>query len=171
MEQANILLALGGDGGNQVPKFGVTAAEIMILQAIHGSDAITEIEPLEEPATFGDGDDAEPRTDKQELARLSEVYRQARVDDGNGSHRLAVQMVFPVASAVPSKLSDLDIDESFYKPVKRAKPAAKAKTKTTVKETTTEEPVKAGKSSKSSKAEERAATEQIVPGDETKAFE
>lgn len=157
MEQANIILTIGGatDSGYQVPKFGVTAAEIKLLQAIHGDESVTDVEPLDEPAL---NTDDEPRTQREELARLSEVYRQARVDDGNGSQRLVIQTLFPLASALPKTIDDLDLDESFFKPVKRAK-ADKAEAK------------KASKAGKArGAAETREATEQPVSGDETQAF-
>ena len=44
MRLYNCLLALAGDTGNTVPKANITAAEIALLQAIHGSDAVTDID-------------------------------------------------------------------------------------------------------------------------------
>ena len=157
MEQANIILTIGGstDSGYQVPKMNVTAAEIRLLQAIHGDESVTDVEPLEDPALNVDD---EPRTQREELARLSEVYRQARVDDGNGSQRLVIQTLFPVASSLPKTIDDLDLNEAFFKPVKRAK----AEKETAAKNK------KAGKARGA--AEQREASEQPVSGDETQAF-
>ena len=166
MEQANILLALGGDARNQVPKYGVTAAEIKILQALHGDDSVTDVEPLDDEAL---GPDDETRTPKEELARLSEIYRDARIDDGNGSRRFMIGQFFPVASAIPTKLSDLDIPEEFYKAVEREKPSKK---KAEAKDT------KASKKSKRdqqhdevSDADAAQITGVQTPGDDTKVFE
>src|ERR1700744_6179410 len=121
MQQANILLALGGDGGNQVPKYAVTPAEIAILQAIHGDQSVTEIEPL---------DDDVDRNNREELARLREIYARARVADGNGSSTLVMDALFPGALAkLPENFDDIDIPENAWKATERA--TARRATKST----------------------------------------
>ena len=40
MQTANVLLALGGKRGESVPKYGVTPAEVVVLQQLHGQDAV-----------------------------------------------------------------------------------------------------------------------------------
>jgi len=48
MQTVNCLLALGGDRGNLVPKYGISVSELQVLRLIHGSDACSEIEPVGE---------------------------------------------------------------------------------------------------------------------------
>lgn len=111
MQTANIILSLGGDSGNQVPKYGVTAAEIAVLQAIHGNDAVADIEPL------GDVQ----RSHRDERARLLAIYGRMR-DQRDVS---PVSILFPgVAARVFETLAELDLDESFFKATGRV--AAKA---------------------------------------------
>ncbi|AKR54328.1 hypothetical protein XM25_00605 [Devosia sp. H5989] len=102
MQTANILLALGGDSGNQVPKFAVTAAEIAVLRAIHGDESVTEIQPLK---TVVD------RTNRAELGRLRATYGKARDNEGN----VIVDMLFPGAAArVFETIDELDLNASLF---------------------------------------------------------
>jgi hypothetical protein len=106
MQTAKILLALGGDAGNTVPKV-VTAAEIAVLRAIHGTDAVTDIEPA---------NDVE-RSNRAELGRLRGLY--GRAMDGENQSILAA--LFPGAAArVHETLEELELDPSFFKPLARA---------------------------------------------------
>lgn len=139
MQYANILLALGGDGGNQVPKFFVTPAEVLILQAIHGDQAVTEVDIIDLgdlPEKTNDQiafkEELEERTNAQELGRLREEYRFARVDDGNGSQLLVMNSLFPGAGAkAPESFSDIDtIPDEFYKAEDRKVPRKTAKKST-----------------------------------------
>lgn len=115
MQYAHILLALGGDTGNTVPKLFVSAAEIGVLRAIHGEASVTEIEPV------GDRD----VSNRAELNRLRSVYGRARDGDDNA----IVDVLFPGAAArVFETLDELEIDESFYKAERRVSaPPAEAK--------------------------------------------
>lgn len=107
MQTANILLALGGDTGNTVPKRAVTAAEIAVLRAIHGEGSVTDIEPV------GDIN----QSNRAELGRLRQNYGRA-MDSENNS---IVAQLFPGAAArVFETLDELDLDQSFYKPITRA---------------------------------------------------
>ncbi|MGO3933450.1 hypothetical protein [Rhodopseudomonas pseudopalustris] len=111
METANILLSIGGDDGNTVMKWGVTAAEIAVLRAIHGEAAVNDVEPT------GETD----RTHRQERERLIGIYGRARFADD----KPVVDNLFPgVAARVFERLDELDLDESFFKPTSRAKPRA-----------------------------------------------
>jgi hypothetical protein len=137
MQYANILLALGGDGGNQVPKFFVTPAEILVLQAIHGDQAVTEVDVLDisdedNKLTDEQRETYEDRTSAQDIARLREEYRFARVDDGNGSQLLVMNSLFPGAGAkAPESFTDIDtLPDEFYKAEDRKTPR-KATKKTT----------------------------------------
>lgn len=117
MQIANIMVALGGDKGTTVPKYGVTVSEIAVLRAIHGNDAVFDVEPL------GEVD----RTDREEIRRLTDEYGRARGGDGNVE---IVKNLFPGAAArAYQTLDELEIDETFFKPIAHAKaePAAKVK--------------------------------------------
>lgn len=106
MQIANALVALGGDDGNKVPKYGVTAAEIAVLQAIHGADSVSEIEPAGEIA----------RRSSDELARLRETYGMAKDED----NKPIINRVFPgSAPRLPQSLDELELADVFFKAVER----------------------------------------------------
>lgn len=115
MQTATVFVALGGDTGNTVPKSGVTPGEIAILRAIHGNDAVFDIEP---------GADVE-RSNREEIERLRLIYRTSKV---LGTDTLAVNALFPgVGARVPLDFDDLGLDDTLYKAETRAKPKAAAK--------------------------------------------
>jgi len=102
MQTANILLALGGDSGNQVPKYGVTAAEIAVLRAIHGEDAVTNVLPL---------DTVDNRSNRTELARLRARYGAAQDGEGNK----VVDTLFPGAAArVFETIEELELPRELF---------------------------------------------------------
>lgn len=102
MQTASILLALGGDAGNQVPKYGVTAAEIAVLRAIHGDEAVTDILPLDLDAN---------RTNRAELARLRGIYGSAQDGEGNK----VLDMLYPGAAArVFESLDELELPRELF---------------------------------------------------------
>lgn len=107
LQLANCLVALGGDAGNTVPKYGVTAAEIAVLRVIHGDDAIADIEPT----------GSVERSHKAERSRLVDAY--ARII--NGAKRAPeVETLYPGAAArVFETLDELDLDSSFFKTATR----------------------------------------------------
>jgi len=84
-ETANVVVALGGDINNTVPKANVTAAEIALLQAIHGNDAVIEIEP----------NGTVKRSNRVERVRLTAEYGKAQ--DHNG--KPIIDGLFPGAAA------------------------------------------------------------------------
>ena|SRR3569623_1247944 len=107
MQTANIMVALGGDRTNTVPREKVTVAEIAVLGHIHGRDAIFDVEPLGE----------EEVDNREELARIKHTYGGARDNDG----RSMVEQVYPGAAArLFERLKDLGLDESQFKALKRA---------------------------------------------------
>lgn len=114
MQIANVLLSLGGDHGNQIMKHAVTAAEIAVLRAIHGDDAVQEVEPT--------GDVT--RTHRAERERLLNTYGAAKSDD----QKPIVESMFPgIAARVFEKLHELELPDSFFKATGRLKaPAAAA---------------------------------------------
>lgn len=132
MQTANCYVHIGGDSGTTVPKYEITASEIAVLRAIHGPDSITDIEPT---------DDVE-RTDRQEIARLHQIYsRSDTIATG------AVGTLFPGAAARAFQtIDELDIPEDFFKAESRVKPKP------------AEKPVKAAKAKK---GEEPAPAEDV----------
>lgn len=111
MQLARILLSLGGDAGNTVPKSGVTPSEIAVLRIIHGEESVKEIEPYGQVA----------RTSRQERQRLTDLY--GRNIEGRTTAR-AVDMLFPgVAARLFDDFSELELPEEFYKPASRVSDA------------------------------------------------
>jgi hypothetical protein len=106
MQTAHVMVNIGGDSGNQVPK-DVTAAEIAVLIAIHGDEAVQDVSPT------GEID----RTNRDELARLRSIY--GRATDGE-SNRI-IDQLFPGAGArVFETLEELGLPEKVYKALTRA---------------------------------------------------
>lgn len=104
MQTANILLALGGDRDNQIPKYNVTPAEIAVLRLIHGDESVTDVEPVGELK----------RSSKEERQRLNDIY--ARVQPNGTRKAVEVDALFPGAAArVFETFDELDLDEVFYK--------------------------------------------------------
>jgi hypothetical protein len=118
MQTADIMLALGGNLGQTVQKFGVTPAEVAVLREIHGEAAVFDIQPLDEEVE---------RSSREERARLLMIYGKPP-----GSNEIsAVDFLFPGAAArLFEGFDELDLDDSFYKATDRAKPTkSKAKAK------------------------------------------
>jgi hypothetical protein len=115
MQTADIMLALGGNLGQTIQKFGVTPAEVAVLREIHGNASVFDIQPLDE--------DVE-RTSREERGRLLEIYGKPP-----GSREMsAVEHLFPgVAARVFESFDELELDDSFFKATGHAKPKARAK--------------------------------------------
>lgn len=114
MQTANIMLAIGGDRGNTVPKYAISVAEIALLRAIHGEDAVFDVEPLETPAM----DEGVVVSNRAELNRLRRVY-DAKDADGNR----VVDQVYPGAAArVFETLDEIDMPDEYFKPTERTAP-------------------------------------------------
>lgn len=113
MQIANCLVAIGGDAGNTVPKYNVTAGEIAVLRAIHGESAVLDIDPKGEIN----------RSNNEELGRLRANYGNARDTENNS----IVNVLFPgVGARVFQTIDELEIDETFFKPTSRATTAPAA---------------------------------------------
>lgn len=143
MELSNVLLALGGDRNNTVPKERVTPAEIAVLAAIHGNDAVFDIEPLGETVSISFRDERE---------RLLRTYPAKNEDN-----KLIVLEVYPgVAPVLHTDIASLGLDESLFKPVEHAKPA-------------TEKPAKAAKAPKAAPlapaAKDTTSADHLFPED------
>jgi hypothetical protein len=143
MQTANCLVHVGGDSGTTVPKYAITASEIAVLRAIHGPDSITEVEPT---------DDVQ-RSDRNEIARLHEIYSRPDVKDG------PVHTLFPgVAARAYQTLDELEIPADFYKAESRVKPKP------------AEKPAKAGKARKAD-AEQAPDNVEATLAEEDKLFD
>lgn len=122
MQTANIMVALGGDRGNTVPRYGVTPAEVAVLAAIHGDDAVTDI-------TLRD-DEAE-ETGGALLQSLMRRYGRA-VD---GENTPIVRKVFPTnMTPLPDNFDQIGLHENAFSPaaleaMAAKKPARKPKAK------------------------------------------
>lgn len=113
MQTANIMLALGGDKGTTVPKYAITCAEIAVLQAIHGNDAVFDIEPNEDV----------DRTSREEIARLAGIYGLAKMNGPTGEVPVVASLFPGAAARVHQSLDELGLDESLFKAERRMKPA------------------------------------------------
>lgn len=109
MELAHCILALGGDKSMTVPKFNVTPAEIAVLMAIHGEDAVFDIQPTGEKVK---------RSNADEMDRLYAAYP-AKDADG----KPMIQSVYPgKMPIIHKKLTDLGLDSSLFLATQRATP-------------------------------------------------
>jgi hypothetical protein len=112
MQTANIMVALAGDRGNTVPRYGVTAAEIAVLRAIHGEDAVHDVDPI---------DGGVRRSNRDELRRLKETYM------AGGKTHPAVEALYPGAAArVFENIEELELPDEAFKPTGRARAPAPA---------------------------------------------
>lgn len=132
MQIANVMVALGGDKGTKVPKYGVTVSEVEVLRAIHGNDAVDEIEPCGEVE----------RSDREEVSRLIEIYGRAR---GGEDNREIVKEIFPsgVRSRAYRTFDELELDETLFKALTRVKADAPAKPEKKSKKAPAVEPAEA----------------------------
>lgn len=103
MQTANVLLALGGKRGESVPKYSVTPAEVVVLQHLHGQDAVYEIDIQSA---------SEDRTDRQEIERLRQFYSRR---EGDRYLSPAVDALFPgVGARVPRTFADLELIDDLF---------------------------------------------------------
>jgi hypothetical protein len=119
MQTANIMLSL--NAGNDVPKRGVSAAEIAVLIAIHGDDAVSDVEPTGSSDTIDIDGNVVKWTNRVELDRLRRKYGRAK----DGEDKAIVENLFPGAAArVFETLDELNLPDTFYKATSRHKPEA-----------------------------------------------
>lgn len=149
MDLANCLVGIGGDRGHSVPKYGVTPAEILVLQSLHGDEAVYDIEKT--------GDDA--RRQGEERERLRAVYPARGADPATGQAAAApVDQIFG-RSPLPQRLRDLDLSDDLYMATGRALPEPEIEVEETeVFDEPEDEPV-----APAPRSRKRAAAEQIVP--------
>lgn len=110
MQLANCTVKLGAKHYHSVNKSEVSAAEIQVLQAIHGSDAVENV-------TFAGESD---RSAAEEKKHLETAY-------GNKDEtRAIVDKLFPGSKpSLPDTLAEIGFDVDCTAAPKRAKPVAK----------------------------------------------
>ncbi len=128
MKLANIMLAIGGGRDNTLPKYEVTAAEIAVLQAIHGEDAVFDVDPTTKDAM---NDYGRLRTNREELIRLKAIYGRAKDGQGNA----IVEGLYPGSAArVFEDFDELGLPDDYFKALgrvaARAEEGAPARPKT-----------------------------------------
>ena len=92
MDYHFVALAIGSDITHTITKDYVTAPEIVLLRAIHGETAVSEIRPT---GSFDHDSDAERN-------RLGELYNDEKVEE-----------VFGKFGEVPATLADAKVEESY----------------------------------------------------------
>lgn len=96
MQFARCMVRLSGDAGTVIAKAPVSPAEVLLLRAIHGPDAVENLKLMP-------GNDRAPHG--EEMARLRELYT---AQDESG---FIVNRLFPGANPrLPVKFSDVGID-------------------------------------------------------------
>ena len=103
MQTLNAMVALTGDRNNMVWKTGLSPAEVLLLQSLHGADAVLSIEPTGEVK----------REPSEEIARLKEAYPL------HGERIQNIWRDFP-GSAFPSRIDTLGINPALLKPAEAA---------------------------------------------------
>jgi len=117
MKLYNAMLAVGGGRDHTFPLSNpVTAAEIVVLRALHGDDAVFDIEPAKNVAT---GEDGRPTTVRALRADLRLRYQSAHDRDGN----VVFDQLFPGANApIPLTIDELGLPDDLFKALGRAVP-------------------------------------------------
>lgn len=105
MQIATIMLNLGGDSRNQVPKHNVTPSEVAVLRLIHGDDAVNDI---------AIHPDEVKRSSKVERERLHETYAKV-MPDGNRRCQPLDQLFPGVAARLYQSFDEMELEEHFFK--------------------------------------------------------
>jgi len=103
MQTLNAMVALTGDRNNMVWKTGLSPAEVLLLQSLHGADAVLSIEPVGEVK----------REPFEEIQRLKEAYPL------HGERIQNIWRDFP-GPAFPSRIDALGINPALLKPAEAA---------------------------------------------------
>jgi len=103
MQTLNAMVALTGDRNNMVWKTGLSPAEVLLLQSLHGADAVLSIEPVGEVK----------REPFEEIQRLKEAYPL------HGERIQNIWRDFP-GTAFPSRIDSLGINPALLKPAEAA---------------------------------------------------
>lgn len=107
MQTLNALVAITGDRNNMIWKLGLTPAEVLLLQGLHGTDAVLQIEPS------GDV----KREPQEEIARLKGEYPlyHERVQN--------IWRDYP-GPAFPMSIEAIGLNPALLKPAEASKPYA-----------------------------------------------
>ena len=98
MHLCKCTVLLSGEVMHQVSKINVTPAEILILKAIHGNEAVTNVVPTTN----------NKRPHAEEYDRLMQIYGQTKVGG-----QPVVEKLFPGASPkLPSSLKDIGLQNT-----------------------------------------------------------
>ncbi len=109
MQHADILVRINGDARHTSPRYNVSAAEINLLMAIHGDDAIVEVNQI--PGSV----EVDPR---ELLERMATFYTAKDADD-----RPILASVYPGARPqLVQTIKALGLPAVAFKAVERAKP-------------------------------------------------
>jgi len=117
MRFCDVDVCLGGDRNHVVRKNGVSVAEIEILRAIHGPDAVQNITPRHQKHV----------NTAEELDRLRRMYRR-NVATADSTYRDVVSAVFSgPRPKLPTTLADVGVDwKGEEKPSRAKKKAAES---------------------------------------------
>ncbi|MET0526964.1 MAG: hypothetical protein ABW003_01230 [Microvirga sp.] len=103
MQTLNAMVALTGDRNNMIWKMGLSPAEILLLQSLHGADAVIQIEPTGE----------EKREPADEIARLKNLY------PGHVERIQNIWRDFP-GTAFPMRIDQLGLNSALLRPAEAA---------------------------------------------------
>jgi hypothetical protein len=113
-------VAIGGERHLVVTKTELTAAEIMVLQTIHGEGSVTRIKKTGE-AKYAF---------RAVMDKLMAQYKRARMRQGGDDGRLVVTTLFNAHSPqLPGTIKDAGVSEMFWHEDDRPREAAKKPTK------------------------------------------
>lgn len=102
MQLSNLTLRLGGSMLHTVPKINCTPAEILVLRALHGDDAVVDVRPTKFDKT---------RRHEDEYERLSTLYdRAASTLAPGGDSKSVMGQLFPGAmKKLPVHLKEIGL--------------------------------------------------------------
>lgn len=114
MQLCEVMVRLAGSVQHTVPKQNVTPAEIVILQRIHGTDAVTDIRPTR----------MDKRSHADEYERLQRIYGKNGRTTVEGEPSVLLDRLFPGAiKKLPVTLKDIGLGH-LMNPNARAEEAA-----------------------------------------------
>lgn len=108
MNLYDVIVRVGGSVGNEVEKLAVTAAEVVMFQALHGDDSVRRIKHV----GVSDEPDASIR------GRMAAYFGTGRVETGYSGLDLVIKTFGPKTMPLPDRVDGVEIV-----PAPRAKPA------------------------------------------------
>jgi hypothetical protein len=143
MKLYSVKVHLDGNRNNEVRKPEVTAAEIAVLQRLHGSDAVLDI------AEIGH---VNGRTDRRERARLADIYKRGPSADRKQmlDGPAFIDSIFGAAAPLPPayeppvefEAEEVVIEQEAKETIVKAEKAKPIKVKTVVPASARTSPVK-----------------------------